>query len=302
MSIGVVIVTYNRIEKLKIALKSFEKQTLLPSYIVVVNNASTDKTVDFLKVWKEKETSFSKYVINLSENLGGSGGFYTGLKYAQTLNSDWIWVSDDDAFPDKDALKNAKRFLNKKYSAVCGAVINNGKIDLNHRRKLNFKWCKVISKDIPKKAYSQQKFELDSFSYVGTIINKQKLRMIGLPRKGYFIWMDDTEHSLRLRTVGKIICVPSVKIYHNTGKEQGVSWKTYYGIRNKADMYRRNLPKRYFLYFCYFGLLKVKINNLLGRHKQFNVLAKKAYIDALHGKQGLDSTYKPGWKSAEYKK
>lgn len=48
MQIGVVLVTFNRLEKLKIALESFENQTCSPKYLLVVNNASTDGTGDFL--------------------------------------------------------------------------------------------------------------------------------------------------------------------------------------------------------------------------------------------------------------
>ena len=44
MKVGVVIVTFNRLEKLKLALESFKSQTYLPSYVLVVNNASTDGT------------------------------------------------------------------------------------------------------------------------------------------------------------------------------------------------------------------------------------------------------------------
>ena len=54
MKIGVVIVTYNRLEKLKIALKSYEKQSFKPQYILVVNNNSTDGTLEYLKEWKSK--------------------------------------------------------------------------------------------------------------------------------------------------------------------------------------------------------------------------------------------------------
>jgi GT2 family glycosyltransferase len=42
MDIGVVLVTFNRLEKLKIALGSYDKQTVKPKYILVVDNKSTD--------------------------------------------------------------------------------------------------------------------------------------------------------------------------------------------------------------------------------------------------------------------
>ena len=42
------------LEKLKIALKSYEKQSFKPQYILVVNNNSTDGTLEYLKEWKSK--------------------------------------------------------------------------------------------------------------------------------------------------------------------------------------------------------------------------------------------------------
>ena len=47
MDIGVVIVTFNRVEKLKTALLNFDVQSILPAYIIVVDNASSDETPAF---------------------------------------------------------------------------------------------------------------------------------------------------------------------------------------------------------------------------------------------------------------
>lgn len=80
--IGVIIVTYNRLEELKIALDRSEKQSLLPDSILIVNNASNDGTKEWLTEWKDTQSTFLKYVINLHHNLGGSGGFYFGQKIA----------------------------------------------------------------------------------------------------------------------------------------------------------------------------------------------------------------------------
>lgn len=48
MNICVVIVTYNRLNKLQKALQSYESQTCPPHCIIVVNNNSTDGTHDYL--------------------------------------------------------------------------------------------------------------------------------------------------------------------------------------------------------------------------------------------------------------
>ena len=55
MEIGVVLVTFNRLEKLKIALEAYERQTVKPKYILVVDNNSTDGTREYLENWKKEE-------------------------------------------------------------------------------------------------------------------------------------------------------------------------------------------------------------------------------------------------------
>ncbi len=58
MKIGAVVVTYNRLDKLKKALESFEKQLYLPAYVIVADNASTDGTAQYLRQWQKEEAGF----------------------------------------------------------------------------------------------------------------------------------------------------------------------------------------------------------------------------------------------------
>ncbi|WP_231549178.1 hypothetical protein [Lactobacillus delbrueckii] len=103
---------------------------------------------------------------------------------------------------------------------------------------------------------------------------------------------------MRLHKVGKIVCVPSIKVHHDTGKRSvnSLNWKDYYGIRNRADMYRRLFPKKYYYYYCYSNLIKASVNGLLGRHSEYNKVVRKAIYDAMHNKFGVDNLYRPGWK------
>ena len=303
MKIGVIIVTYNRLDKLKKTLSVFSQQTVLPSYVLVVNNASTDTTSIFLQEWKDIDDGFDKYVITKEFNSGGSGGFYTGLEAALKLGLNWIWVSDDDAFPEKDAIENASLFLDNynsnlnEVSAICGQVINKGKIDLAHRKNMRCKGLNVVEEFLPEKEYEKQYFELNCFSYVGTIINKKKLAQVGLTNKDYFLWWDDTEHSLRLSKVGKIICVPAVKIHHNVSNGNGdFTWKTYYGFRNMADLYKRHFPRICYEYFSFKLTCKTYVRDILGRDKEENKAIRCSLRDCRNGRFGIHELYKPGWK------
>lgn len=299
MNIGVVIVSFNRLDKLKITLDLFEKQIKKPQYILIVDNASTDGTQQFLDVWKNTNQDYIKYVVNLENNLGGSGGFYTGLEKAAKLEADWIWVSDDDAFPEETALNEADEYLKshqdelKYISAICGQVINKGRIDLSHRKNLIQRGLNVNEQFIPESEYAKKEFNLNGFSYVGTIINKSKLKEAGYTLKDYFIWLDDTEHSLRLNKIGRIVCVPAIKIHHDAEiSDHGISWKTYYGLRNNADLLRRHFSVWSYNFYCFKKITKAYLD---GKNTDLSQITIAAITDAKHNRFGIHNTYKPGW-------
>lgn len=308
MKIGVVIVTYNRLEKLKIALKYYEKQTVKPEYILIVNNNSTDGTNDYLEEWKNNNCNIKKFIVNLDKNTGGSGGFYEGLKHSLDKDAEWIWVADDDAYPSEDAFQIASQYIeknkDKNLSAVCGSVYkSDGKtIDCSHRRTIKTKMFNRISQPYSNiKDYKKDEFEINGFSYVGTMINKGKLEKTELTKKDYFIYYDDTEHSYRLSKLGKIKCVPKIKVTHDAPHSEMseiVKWKLYYLVRNTLDFIHSNFDKKYFDEQCFEVPLKFKIAVLLfGKNKKEGYkMIDEAVKDAKNGKTGLHEIYKPGWK------
>lgn len=298
-NIGIVLVTYNRLEKLKVALHCFSLQVNKPAYMIVVNNASTDGTSEFLKAWQKEEEHFEKIVLTLPTNSGGSGGFYEGLSSALLKSANWIWVSDDDAFPQENCLLVAKEYIENtknidEYAALCGSVYNHGQINITHRRRTFNKGIRYRTIPVEVDEYSDN-FFCNTFSYVGAILNKDKLKIAGLPQKDYFIWFDDTEHSLRMSKVGKIVCLPQIKIVHDEAADStSFSWKNYYGIRNRLDLMRRHFPKLLFLYQC-FKYLRLGFG-LFRQNREEGLLYFVAVKDALMKKLGLHKIYKPGWK------
>ena len=92
---AVVIVTYNRLTLLKECIQCVETQTIPATKIIVVNNASTDKTTDFLSEKRKQNDKF--YIIECKQNIGGAGGFYKGVKKASEEDIDMMLLIDDDA-------------------------------------------------------------------------------------------------------------------------------------------------------------------------------------------------------------
>lgn len=301
MNLVIVIVTYNRLEKLKKTLQCYDSQTLSFDSIVVVDNCSTDGTVEYLNKWQKSKSAYEKYTIYNHENLGGAGGFYEGQKFALSLNPDWIYVSDDDAYP---ALNMVERFCDiipniniEKVSAICTTVYkNDGSIDYEHRRTCHIeRGYKFIEVNSNYDNYREPYFSINILSYVGSFLNALALKKVGLCNPRLFIYYDDSEHSLRLLKYGSILCFPDLKVIHDSGFGEALSeqtlytWRNYYTLRN----YVNALKKHYFISAVYITLVYM--------YHIFNTKDPKAKIiidslvDGWFGRLGKHKLYKPGF-------
>jgi GT2 family glycosyltransferase len=170
-----VILTYNNSGMLESLLKQLQSQTLKPSEIIVIDNASTDDTQTRVK-------SFFPGIryIRMPFNKGSAGGYYEGIKVA-CEEHDAVWLLDDDVLISPNALEELLAWLERlQRSNKIGAVRS---------------WC---SQDCPFKGVRQT----NSFAWRGTLIKKQAIEKIGLPNPDYFLYGDDIEYAFRLRKSG----------------------------------------------------------------------------------------------------
>lgn len=232
-NVGIVVVTYNRLDCLKENLTSLMTLQPYPGVrynIIIVNNHSTDGTAEYLSNLQEIEA------INLDRNTGGSGGFYTGVKWCLDHGMDYIWGMDDDAYPDKAALQTILKAANNGDEMTCYWSNCNNDFDNydEHGRK-----------------------EVESWMFVGFFVPIKVVKQVGLPRDDFFIYHDDSEYAYRIRSHHyPIIKVKDSIIDHNdtlseyySGKRFLLyelkhfsilpSWKRYYDVRNMLLMYKK---------------------------------------------------------------
>lgn len=302
MKIASVIVTYNRKECLTKLIDVYDRLKFKPDTIIIVNNNSTDGTYDMLKSWEIKNTCYDKYVLNLDKNIGGSGGFFEGIKKALEIGAEWIYLSDDDAYPDNEIFNIFRMYINnnnmEKIASLCSSVIKNGAIDLGHRKRIVKGRFFIKEVKIKEEEYYQDTFYIDLFTYVGTLINSDFINLCGLPEKDYFIYYDDTEHSIRLSKKGEILCIPSAKVNHDISEivdNAKLSWKTYYGIRNKLITIKKHYGMKYFLIEYILRKIQVYLKFISGNIED-SKLRNQSLKDAKIDKLGIHDKYKPGWK------
>lgn len=213
-SICAIVVTYNRKELLLNCLQALQAQTYPLSHIVVVNNASTDGTVDFLrdKGWLDND-KFT--LVTLATNQGGAGGFYAGIELAYQRDFDYIWLMDDDGLPAKDSLFKLIPYASED-SYIGPLVLNN-----KNPEELTFTLRLPNSKKVLTTLADIETATKDNIipdivmPFNGILFSRKMVEEIGFPKADYFIWGDDMEYTWRARRTGfKIFTVTSSKFYH----------------------------------------------------------------------------------------
>ncbi len=217
-----VVVTYNRIGWLKRNIEALLAQTKLPDEIIVVDNASTDGTHEFLQNLSNEKIKIEK----LSENIGGAGGFAYGIKKAIENGADWIWIMDDDALPYREALEEIEWAISSSQDKQIDVFLS--KI--------------VDSADNKPKRTLVRVF---TGTFVGFTISKKVVEKIGLPDPDFFIYADDYDYCERIKKAGfKLFMVNSSLIEHKDWVRQKPifrfpfvkpkipPWKVYYIFRN----------------------------------------------------------------------
>jgi len=303
IKICAVVPTYNRKKLLGDCLRAILSQTRCLDEVIVVDNATSDGTEDFVK-----EQFASVTYVRLPENIGSSGGFHEGMKLAYEKGHDWIWVMDDDAIPKVDALEkllDCPVRLEKEVYALASAVLNwDETIFPAHRRLFHAK--KMTETIIGTEEYTQDYFQMDTASFVGFLLSRKAIDEVGLPLKEMFIYFDDTEYSLRIREKGIMFTVPASKVVHGErAKTLGSSpwgqspsgWKKYYAIRNQIYTYKRYGKPNLAYYRHLFRVTRDDIRKSLrsNQARSYNIrLSLCATFDGLRGKLGKNAHFRPG--------
>lgn len=270
-----VVVTYNRLNTLKKNLECLLKQTKKINKILVINNNSTDGTKEYLENMSQNYNNI--IVKNLTQNVGGSGGFGLGVEEASKLNDiDYIWGMDDDAYP----LDNALEVL-LEYAEDDKCLWSNCNEDNNFNGKL-FK-------------------EVTQWMFVGFFIPVKIVKEIGIPRTDFFIYFDDVEYSKRIIKNGyKILKIKDSTIIHKDSSNQNIihkkflgkdislfampDWKLYYYTRNHILIFSWKELQKYKLILWF--LTKFFIKLLILNPKQIKIFFK-GFIDGIRGKAGI---------------
>ena len=237
--IAAVVVTYNRCSLLEECLEALRRQDRPLDEIMVIDNASTDNTPEMLKQkWDGRITH-----VRLEKNLGGSGGFYEGIRQAYEKGHDWIWVMDDDVEPASDALKalaESPAFNDPSVgllaSLVLDAKLKTQTLHYEHFNRLmaarpdGAEWIPVgegnyrrfsstmgFRPAVSKESLESPAIPIEGAGFLAVMMRREAIGSVGLPLTELFIYWDDLEYTYRISRRFKMFLVPSSKVVHWRG-------------------------------------------------------------------------------------
>ncbi|MCX2697843.1 glycosyltransferase [Ochrobactrum chromiisoli] len=195
--VDAVVVTYNRLEKLRECLEALGRQTGRLRHIHVVDNNSTDGT----REWLVSNSQRLNLVLHLLDyNGGGAGGFNAGIRAATKVGADWVWVMDDDVVPEPDCLQAAMEspfFIQHQAGFRTVGFLSSrvewtdGSLCVMNIPVARWPWNSTF-RDMP------SSLPCISCSFVSCFISREAIQKVGLPLKEFFIWHDDTEYTRRI--------------------------------------------------------------------------------------------------------
>lgn len=244
----VVIVTYNSEKHIQNLLTRLSQQTLSPAKIIIVDNDSQDTTCNIIKQIQSLDDRVVLY--QLTENLGGAGGFAHGLKYALSFDPDFIITFDDDAFPQgQNFLEDMVSFQQQHgHQVVCPLVA-----DSQNPKKTAYEYH----------CYGGKQTEVASIQKISDIIHDIKLFNGSMflpeviahlkgPNPKFFIRGDEAEFKQRILQSGYQVAInPQCVVYHPTSLHEYVylkgrryqyfdsPFKLFFATRNRYYMFAR---------------------------------------------------------------
>jgi glycosyltransferase involved in cell wall biosynthesis len=246
VKLAVVVVTYNRKLLLEKCLRAIAKQTEPTSNVFVIDNASTDGTGEWLTHWLSAYLPNGKQM-SLRDNLGGAGGFATGLEASIAADCEWIWMMDDDAEPHPEALYELMKIADNTSNVYGSIAVSGG--DTSWTTTLLGETQRVVDKSADVPACSR----VQSLPFLGFLIHRDLVNKIGLPDAGYFIAADDIEYCMRAERAGAEIIIAGKSHIEHPKSDRYVArvpgrklvclklppWKRYYDTRNRLLIARK---------------------------------------------------------------
>lgn len=216
--VAAVVVTFNRYDVLLETMQTVYEQTRPPDSILVVDNASPDRTAERLVAAHPMVK-----VLRMTDNAGPGAALSAGMRMALAQGAAVFWLVEDDTLYSSDYLERGVHTLDANPDlAIVGArgwLMKRGRWRFLDTR---------LSVGIVRGALPT----LD-----GALVTCAAVWRHGFPREDYFMMVQDIEYSLRISKAGSAVAIdPMLKqrplALGATQAPHASAYRCYYQTRN----------------------------------------------------------------------
>jgi GT2 family glycosyltransferase len=312
-SIGIIILTYNSEKYIRSCVSSVLKSTYINYEILIIDNASTDKTMEYLsddfhvsirgahkKLPKYKKKTNNIFVIQNKYNSGYAAGNNIGINYFLKRCVDYVLLLNPDTIVDENLLRECSDVLRHNTNAgIVGPIITY----LNEPDKIWFAggyfnklFCytrhpnmnKMINTFDTSDTFDTLCKSTDFITGACMMVKAEVFKYAGLLPEDYFMYFEDVDFCRRViqnqytcMLVNKALMQHAVSGSMNNAETNNLtSQKAYYFARNPI-IFIKKYVHGWRIIPAYFGQLLIRLPYYsIQLIKQKNLYALLAY---LHG-------------------
>lgn len=212
--VSVIVVTYNNIEFTRACLRSVELFSEYPNLeVIVVDNASTDGSVEFLQAWCQGKCC-RRLILN-DDNRGFAAANNQGLRIAK---GEFVVLLNNDTYVTRGWIRGLLRHL--KYDrtiGLVGPVTNN----ISNEAKVALKYNTMEEMLQAARSYTSmhmgENFDIQTLAFYCVMIPKEVVDHVGLLDESYGLgFFEDDDYCRRVELAGmRIVCAEDVFIHHH---------------------------------------------------------------------------------------
>tara|TARA_Y100000746_G_C15416021_1_gene412312 strand:+ start:284 stop:1204 length:921 start_codon:yes stop_codon:yes gene_type:complete len=253
--VAIVSLNWNGLEHLKYFCRSVNNLDYNNFFTVIVDNASTDDSISFIK------NNYPKIkIVRNSSNLGYSKGFNVGIDYAINNGAEYLLITNNDLWLDSKILKSGiDLFIKDKKIGYMGGKV----YDLNTHKRFQYAGGRKYHNfnSMPSRGAGEidigQYEEVKDFDYmddVCSLVSKELITKVGPYDPDFFFDFEETEWNFRIRNHGyRIVYNPLMKVWHrnhgSTGGSRLTSFAEFNTWRGKILFHFKTQPKNTFLFY-----------------------------------------------------
>jgi GT2 family glycosyltransferase len=231
-----VILNTNRRDDTLAALDSLEKASYPNHQVIVLDNASTDGSVEAVC------SQFPRVrIIRLDRNLGYAGNNNVGIQAALEADADWIFVLNEDTIVDPDCLAELVEVgENNPKIGIAGPMVfhyDEPGVIQSAGGLLNARYLPIhVGQNQEDTGQFPEPRSVDWITGCSIFVRRAVLLEIGGLDERFFYYWEETEWCVRARRRGwQIVLAPKAKIWHK-GVQRNYRPSpnvTYYATRNR---------------------------------------------------------------------